>query len=218
MNDNRTDQTQDEALVTRQSDGISLDEPPVRASDTKGMSPLDPDETRKKRPDEMKSPNTAPPKEDQDDTSGNGTGKEYHLTRKIDDPDFDEGEPRWGTARFSPRMILEIKLCGKDGKQGRMTFTYDNAREIIMGRQDPKIGFNPQISLESFGAHKQGVSRRHASITRRDGGLDLTDLGSSNGTYLNGQRLIANQPRVLRDGDEVRLGYLVLCVHFREVH
>jgi pSer/pThr/pTyr-binding forkhead associated (FHA) protein len=43
------------------------------------------------------------------------------------------------------------------------------------------------------------------------------DNGSSNGTFLNEQKLIANQPRVLRDGDDLRLGFLVLTVHFIEV-
>jgi pSer/pThr/pTyr-binding forkhead associated (FHA) protein len=49
-----------------------------------------------------------------------------------------------------------------------------------------------------------GVSRKHARIVRQ--GLDVTieDLGSSNGTFVNGERLAA--PRVLRDRDLLRLG------------
>ena len=45
----------------------------------------------------------------------------------------------------------------------------------------------------------------------------MVDLGTPNGTYLNGQRLIPNQARVLRDGDDVRLGHLVLQVKFERV-
>jgi pSer/pThr/pTyr-binding forkhead associated (FHA) protein len=86
-----------------------------------------------------------------------------------------------------------------------------------MGRRDPEKEVYPQINLERFDALKKGVSRRHAVITRRERGLNLTDLDSANGTYLNGQRLIAHQPRILRDGDEVRLGRLVLCIYFRQV-
>jgi len=40
-------------------------------------------------------------------------------------------------------------------------------------------------------------------------------VGSSNGTFLNGQRLVPNQPRVLRDGDEVRFGKLVAHIYFK---
>jgi len=50
------------------------------------------------------------------------------------------------------------------------------------------------------------VSREHARVERRDGGWWLTDLGSSNGTYLNGERLARRQARELHVGDEVRCG------------
>jgi pSer/pThr/pTyr-binding forkhead associated (FHA) protein len=40
------------------------------------------------------------------------------------------------------------------------------------------------------------------------------DLDSTNGTYLNGVWMYPNQPRVLRDGDELMLGSLVLRFKF----
>lgn len=49
-----------------------------------------------------------------------------------------------------------------------------------------------------------GVSRQHVRIERRGGGLVLTDLGSSNGTYVNGQRI--GEPTELFNGDQIRLG------------
>jgi hypothetical protein len=48
------------------------------------------------------------------------------------------------------------------------------------------------------------LSRRHAAILRRGPGFELTDLGSRNGTRLNGQRV--RTPTPLRDGDRIRLG------------
>jgi ABC transport system ATP-binding/permease protein len=48
------------------------------------------------------------------------------------------------------------------------------------------------------------ISRMHARISRRGGGFVIEDLGSSNGTFVNGQRLTAAQP--LQDGDQVGLG------------
>jgi hypothetical protein len=48
------------------------------------------------------------------------------------------------------------------------------------------------------------VSRRHAMIRRRDGKYAVEDLGSLNGTYLNGKRVTA--PSTLRDGDNLRFG------------
>jgi pSer/pThr/pTyr-binding forkhead associated (FHA) protein len=48
------------------------------------------------------------------------------------------------------------------------------------------------------------VSRLHAVLDRFPAGWCVTDLGSSNGTYVNGERIFA--PRTLRHGDEVRIG------------
>jgi hypothetical protein len=51
------------------------------------------------------------------------------------------------------------------------------------------------------------VSRHHARVERRNQGYFLIDLGSKNGTYVNGQEI--NQPYLLQDGDEVQIA---LCV------
>ena len=48
------------------------------------------------------------------------------------------------------------------------------------------------------------VSRRHAEIVRNDGGYDLKDVGSLNGTYLNRERIEGAVP--LRNGDELQIG------------
>lgn len=52
------------------------------------------------------------------------------------------------------------------------------------------------------------VSRRHCEITLRDGVYVLTDLGSANGTYVNGLRVKASQ--VVRVGDQLRVGRSVM--------
>jgi hypothetical protein len=48
------------------------------------------------------------------------------------------------------------------------------------------------------------ISRQHSRMTRTPGGYVLEDLGSTNGTFVNGERLAA--PRVLNPGDIVGLG------------
>lgn len=48
------------------------------------------------------------------------------------------------------------------------------------------------------------VSRRHAQITQTDHGYTLHDLGSKNGTYLNGE-VVTQEPRLIRNGDEVSI-------------
>ena len=53
-----------------------------------------------------------------------------------------------------------------------------------------------------------GVSRHHARIVVRQGEATLEDLGSKNGTYVGAQRVTA--PRRLVDGDQIRLGSVVV--------
>lgn len=50
------------------------------------------------------------------------------------------------------------------------------------------------------------VSRRHAVVVARNGRADIRDLGSANGTYLNGARLARNVPTLLEPGDRIDVG------------
>ena len=73
--------------------------------------------------------------------------------------------------------------------------------EIIIGRDS-----SADLTLPS-----PGVSRRHARLIREGNGYILEDLGSSNGTYLNGQRLI--ERRSLKSGDQIQLGQAVTITY-----
>jgi hypothetical protein len=50
------------------------------------------------------------------------------------------------------------------------------------------------------------VSGRHAALMFSAGGWGIKDLDSENGTFVNGVRIPAGRPRVLRHGDRIRLG------------
>jgi FHA domain len=54
------------------------------------------------------------------------------------------------------------------------------------------------------------LSRQHANIKRADAGLVIEDLGSTNGTYVNGQRI--GVPTLLRPGDSVFVGATTFVV------
>lgn len=76
---------------------------------------------------------------------------------------------------------------------------YDLADTIVdIGRQEECV-----ISIPSA-----RVSRRHASVQRVLGRYTVMDLGSTNGTYLNGRRL--DKAEQLKDGDKIKVGELVL--------
>jgi hypothetical protein len=134
----------------------------------------------------------------------------YMGTRHVSIAD-EESEPKWGTAHFGSRTEL-ILIARDNGQQ----FVFDAATidELIIGRFDPDTNTSPPVDLEAAGGMERGVSRRHASIIRQEGLLYVSDHGSHNGTFLNGQRLVPRQPRILRDGDDLRLAQLVLRVKF----
>jgi hypothetical protein len=73
--------------------------------------------------------------------------------------------------------------------------------ELILGREHGSA----DLVLDD-----PGVSRRHARVLPENGGVILEDLGSSNGTYVNGERITG--PVELGAGDEVQLGATVLGV------
>ena len=87
-------------------------------------------------------------------------------------------------------------------------------KEVNIGRQDPASASFPDIDLSGDGGSQRGVSRRHAKITRRGSEVFIEDLGSINGTFLNRTKLKPYLPRMLRSGDELQLGKLILRVSF----
>lgn len=91
----------------------------------------------------------------------------------------------------------------------------DVKNAIMVGRSDPSSNQIPDLDLNPYGAAQGGVSRVHARLERSENNLNLIDLNSSNGTYVNGQRLVAYQPRILHDGDELRFGLLATRIYFR---
>ena len=79
---------------------------------------------------------------------------------------------------------------------------------MILGRGDAASGYTPEVDLAPFDAFSKGVSRKHIRIKRKDMLFFVTDLGGTNGTDLNGQRLLPNTERMLRSEDELKLGQL----------
>jgi pSer/pThr/pTyr-binding forkhead associated (FHA) protein len=82
----------------------------------------------------------------------------------------------------------------------------------VVGRADPVSNFYPDIDLSPYGALQGGVGRRHMQLKIEDNGVVAEDLDSTNGTALNGNKLVPRTPYPVRDGDELRLGTMVLQI------
>ena len=88
-----------------------------------------------------------------------------------------------------------MKLTYKTGSYSGQTIDVEG-RTFIVGRDG-----GSDIVLKD----DTEVSRSHAKLDpREDGTVLVTDLGSTNGTFVNGQRISGSV--VLRDGDNVRFG------------
>ncbi len=106
-----------------------------------------------------------------------------------------------------PELTLMILIS-----QGVKPLTLPYGERVTLGRFDPESQLN-HIDLDLFDALKSGVSRIHAAIEYMPEGPTLTDLKSTNGTYFNGERLETHETQILRYGDEVRLGKLVMYIY-----
>ncbi len=87
--------------------------------------------------------------------------------------------------------------------------------EAVIGRLDATRGVFPNIDLTPEGGLEGGVSRRHARIHKQKTQYFIEDLGSANGTFLNGQRLTPYLPHPLHDNDELQLGRVRIQVSVR---
>jgi hypothetical protein len=96
--------------------------------------------------------------------------------------------------------VADATLVIREGDGAGGEYPLDG--ELVLGRE--------QGSADLV-LNDPGVSRRHAAVRAQGGAITVEDLGSSNGTFVNGQRTSGEV--VLAEGDEVQLGGTVLTVH-----
>jgi Protein of unknown function (DUF3662)/FHA domain len=102
----------------------------------------------------------------------------YSNAERVAEPLEERGRAR------APKVLLLI-----DGKR------------VVVGSSGATLGRGRQCDVV---LNDPNVSRQHAEIRPRGGSWVLTDLGSTNGSQLNGRRVDGSE--VLRDGDEIELG------------
>ena len=80
--------------------------------------------------------------------------------------------------------------------------------EFTLGRSAEGQPIVPDVDLTPHNAYANGVSRLHAALKLVKNQIVIVDLGSSNGTYLNGTRLSPYIEVPVAHGDIVYLGKL----------
>ncbi len=116
---------------------------------------------------------------------------------------------------FGTDSVLVLRVRGST--ENYETRPQNSDHELIIGRSTKGSVLAPDIDLTNKQASDLGVSRLHLSIhfDAEHQAILVADLGSANGSFINGQRMMPKEVRVLRHGDELRLGKLVLLASFR---
>lgn len=115
--------------------------------------------------------------------------------------------PRIQVETVSRPETIEVKIPKKSGpvllvSLGGRTNTHSIDRDVT------KIGRHDTNDIQ---INEQTVTGSHAVIRKTDSGFELEDLGSTNGTFINGERI---RKRVLISGDRIRFGNIETTVKF----
>src|SRR6187549_2108615 len=93
--------------------------------------------------------------------------------------------------------MFSVIISEKGGAERREVF---ERTEINVGR----------VQGNDLMLPKGNVSKRHARLLYRDGRFIVTDLKSTNGTYVNGRKIA--QATIVREGDKIYIGDFVLRI------
>jgi hypothetical protein len=116
---------------------------------------------------------------------------------------------RWGSVFLGKSAQLALRIRGH-----AEPVHIEVQDRFVIGRVHSRSTEKPDLNLNRYGGFFHGVSRQHVAILKDENLLQVEDLGSTNGTYLNGTRLLPHQPRMLRDGDELCLGHMIMRVYY----
>jgi len=137
------------------------------------------------------------------------------LTQKGKTTKMPEEEGLKDRKNWPPGEVQAIEKKPITFEIGESQLTIFVSEILIVGRASDVPGdFTPDVDLNPFRGSELGVSRRHVRIRRRGSFIYVADLNSTNGTLLNGRRLIPEGERLLRSGDELRLGHLKMTIRF----
>jgi len=119
-----------------------------------------------------------------------------HVLTDVSGPSFDE--------KISARANAALRRVGLAGLPDIIPLVLTVGRPFVIGRFDVAIG-QRRCDFE-FGKATKGVSRRHASMERTARGTVLTDLHSSAGTFVNGNRIPQGESLLVEHGDRLAFG------------
>jgi hypothetical protein len=116
--------------------------------------------------------------------------------------DLAQSEPLFTSKLFSPYWPIISDM------QRRISLPVTG--ELVLGRFDPDIKEPLDVDLTFEDQNRPTVSRRHAKIVGTEGRYTIEDLGSSNGSFINGTRIEPGHAHHLKAGDRIMLGGVII--------
>lgn len=92
--------------------------------------------------------------------------------------------------------------------EAKQTLQLAGRTEFTLGRVAEGQPILPDVDLSPFDAYAQGVSRLHAALKLNKNRVAIMDLGSSNGTRVNGQKIVPHVDYPISHNDQIALGKL----------
>lgn len=122
---------------------------------------------------------------------------------------------------FSPPPAAPVGAASADAVslhliESGMILHLAGQNEFTLGRVAEGQPILPDVDLSPYEAYSQGVSRLHAALKLNNQRVFISDLGSSNGTRVNGQKIMSNVDYPLNHGDVVALGKFKIQVLIRK--
>jgi len=112
-------------------------------------------------------------------------------------------EPQPDPVRVVDAQVAPVGTAKLVVSLGQFSASYEIVKaEVTIGRPDPRVNVFPDVSIEWDDA----VSRNHARVLHQEDGDYVEDVGSTNGTKLNGNPLTPNKSYLLKNGDQIQLG------------
>jgi len=123
-------------------------------------------------------------------------------TRKFQDSQsLFEGIPTPPTTQPGTLSNLKLLLV----RTGQL-INLPNKAEFTIGRISEGQAILPDVDLSDYDAYSLGVSRLHVTFRKKEKELFVVDLGASNGTRVNKQRITPYQEILLAHGDLIAMG------------
>jgi len=132
----------------------------------------------------------------------------------IDDPDIQTALLKQHNRDTAPADVEGLRVIFLIGGRTQLIEMHEDV-DYLVGRFSQDNPRTQYINMNPFGAREDGVSRIHAQLHVDDGQVYLTDLDSTNGTFLNEEQLKSHTITLLKHGDYVTFGRLRLQVLYR---